>query len=199
MCIQYTYSMANNSENNWVRDWTRDDRDDRDDMSHSHHYFQFFKYGEDITVYIDGDESDKLVIVSTITRTQKGQRLLKEALGYLDTTLDPFPSKIVITASMEDEDYANTENNLATYYTTLGFTPDGETDIDRYQVRDEEGVSVNGEYLTIHNQKMEANSSDVMANLAALLRRGGRKTRRRKPKSKRKKHKPKRKTIKSKR
>ena len=189
MCIQYTYSMANNSENNWVRDWTRGDM--------SHHYFEFSKYGEDITVYID-DESDKLVIVSTITRTQKGQRLLKEALGYLSTRPDPFPSKIVITASMDDEDYANTDN-LVTYYTTLGFTPDGETDIYRYQVRDEQGVSVNGEYLTIHNQKMEANSSDVMENLAALLRRGGRKTRRRKPKSKRKKHKPKRKTIKSKR
>ena len=183
MCIQYTYSMANNSENNWVRDWTRDNM--------SHHYFQFFKYGEDITVYIDGDESDKLVIVSTITRTQKGQRLLKEALGYLSTRPDPFPSNIVITASMDDEDYTNPDN-LVTYYTTLGFTPDGETDIYRHEVR-------NGEYLTIHNQKMEANSSDVMANLAALLRRGGRKTRRRKPKSKRKKHKPKRKTRKSKR
>ena len=184
MCIQYTYSMANNSENNWVRDWTRDDM--------PHHYFQFSKYGEDITVYID-DESDKLVIVSTITRTQEGQRLLHEALGYLSTRPDPFPSKIVITASMDDED------NLVTYYTTLGFTPDGDPDIYMYQVRNEEGVSVNGEYLTIHNQKMEANSRDVMANLAPLLRRGGRKTRRRKPKSKRKKHKPKRKTRKSKR
>ena len=55
MCIQYTYSMANNSENNWVRDWTRDDM--------SHHYFEFSKYGEDITVYIDGDESNKLVLL----------------------------------------------------------------------------------------------------------------------------------------